>query len=110
MKQIVAYIKPHRLQEVTRALLREPDLDLRGMSVSTVQGFGKRGMEDASCRTDAFMDYAPYTRVEIFCRADIADRIVSVIDRKAKTGFRGDGKIYVLDVVRSYKVGKGDIE
>jgi nitrogen regulatory protein PII len=48
-------------------------------------------------------------KIEIFCHDDLADEIVSIIDRTAYTGLRGDGKIYVSDVEKAFKIGKGEI-
>lgn len=107
MKQIIAYIKPHRLAEVTLALQRIQDL--RGMSVTNVRGFGRRDEQDTPRSLDDLMDFAPYVRIEIFCKDDLADELVALIDRKALTGLRGDGKIYVIDVNKAYKIGRGEI-
>jgi len=108
MKQIIAYIKPHRLSAVTLAL--QKIRDLRGMSVTEVKGFGRRDEKDIPCSVDELMDFAPYVKIEIFCKDDLADELVTVIDREARTGLRGDGKIYVIDVNKAYKIGKGGLQ
>ncbi|MDP2168771.1 MAG: P-II family nitrogen regulator [Thermodesulfovibrionales bacterium] len=107
MKEIVAFIKPHRLPEMTLALQKIKGL--RGTSVTEVKGFGRREEPDTIYSVDDLMDFAPYTRIEIFCIDEIVDELVSVIDKTAHTGLRGDGKIYVLDVETAYKIGKGKI-
>jgi nitrogen regulatory protein PII len=55
------------------------------------------------------MDFAIYRRIEIFCDDSLADELVAIINKTACTGLRGDGKIYVLDVTKAYKIGKGEI-
>jgi nitrogen regulatory protein PII len=35
--------------------------------------------------------------------------VIAAIDKNAYTGLRGDGKIYVSEVARAVKIGKGDI-
>lgn len=107
MKEVVAYIKPHKLGEVTLALQKVKGL--RGMTVAEVKGFGRREPQDPSSHVDEIMDFARYTRIEIFCHDDLVEELLSVINRKAYTGLRGDGKIYVLDVEKSIKVGRGEI-
>lgn len=108
MKQIQAYIKPHKLNEVAMALQKLEGL--RGMSVIDVRGFGRRAEKDASClAVDELNDFAKYVKIEIFCSDELVDEIVSVIDRSARTGLRGDGKIYVTEVVKAVKIGKGGI-
>jgi nitrogen regulatory protein PII len=108
MKKIEAYIKPHKLADVTMALQKIKGL--RGMSVLSVRGFGCRDCKDKQCRKiDDLMDFSEHTKIELFCHNDIVDALVSVIDKTAQTGLRGDGKIYVSDVSKAYKIGRGEI-
>jgi len=108
MKEITAYIKPHKLTEVTLVLQKVKGL--RGVSVVEVKGFGRRSEKDAPHPvTDDLMDFAPYVKIELFCRNDLVDEIVSRIDKAAYTGLRGDGKIYISDVEKAIKIGKGRI-
>ena len=108
MKQINAYIKPHRLTKVMMALQKVKGLG--GMTVFEVRGFGRR-REDDPLRpvVDDLMDFAEYVKIEIFCPDDLAEGLVSVIDKTAYTGLRGDGKIFVFDVEKGYRIGKGEI-
>jgi len=109
MKEIKAYVKPHKLNDVTQALKKVERL--RGMSVMDVRGFGRRGVND-SCHpvVDDLMDFARHTKIEIFCDDELVDELVALIDRNACTGLRGDGKIYVSNVDIAFKIGKGRIE
>lgn len=108
MKQIKAYIKPHKLDDVTRALQKVEKL--RGMSVIEVKGFGRRNDDDLHLQVDDLKDFARYSKIEIFCPENLVEEIISVIENNAYTGLRGDGKIYVLDVEKAYKIGKGKID
>jgi nitrogen regulatory protein P-II 1 len=109
MKEINAYIKPHKLQNVARALQKVEGL--RGMSVMDVKGFGRRGEHDAyHPAVDDLMDFARYSKIEIFCRDDLAEELVAVIEQHAYTGLRGDGKIYVSAIEKAFKIGKGRID
>jgi nitrogen regulatory protein PII len=108
MKGITAYIKPHKVTAVTSALQMEEGI--RGVSVLDIKGFGRRTEKDSPHPvTDDLMDFAHYTKLEIFCQDDFVDEIVSVIDKNAYTGLRGDGKIYISDVEKAIKIGKGEI-
>lgn len=107
MKRITAYIKPHRLDEVTLAL-RQVD-NLIGMSVSDGRGFG-RGRAGASShggQSDG-VDFIPHTRIEIVCGDDLADTTVSTIQKNAHTGIKGDGKIYVSNVESGTRISTGE--
>jgi len=108
MKMINAYIKPHRLNSVTKALKKVRRL--RGMSVVEVKGFGRKSEDDTSHPiVDDLMDFAKYSKIEIFCHDDIAEEVVGLINKNAYTGLRGDGKIYVSEVDGAFKIGKGRI-
>jgi nitrogen regulatory protein PII len=58
MKEIKAYIKPHKLSKVTLALHKVEGLT--GMSVVDVRGFGRGRGKDAPHRiVDDLVDYIP---------------------------------------------------
>jgi nitrogen regulatory protein PII len=106
MKEIKAYIKPHKLNDVTLALNKVEKLG--GMSVVDVKGFGRKGKDDSSHPVvDDLMDFARYIKIEIFCHDDLVEEIISLIEENAYTGLRGDGKIYVSDVYSEFKIGSG---
>jgi nitrogen regulatory protein PII len=109
MKQIQAYIKPNKLMEVTFALVKVEGL--KGVSVTTVKGFGRMEAEDNRSwpSMDELEDFASYAKIEIFCRDDLVDELINTIDKAAFTGLRGDGKIYVTDVAMAWKIGRGVI-
>ena len=94
MKEIKAYIKPHKLSDVTLALHHVEGLT--GMSVSDVKGYGRGRAKDSphSVRED-LVDYIPHVKIEIVCHDELVDEIVKTIRQAAHTGLRGDGKIYV---------------
>lgn len=54
---------------------------------------------------DELIDFAEYVKTEIFCRDEFVEEVVATIDRTTYTGLRGDGKIYVTDVVKAFKIG-----
>ena len=103
MKEIKAYIKPHKLSAVTLAL--HGIEGLTGMSLTEVRGFGRSKAKNAPHRlTDDLDDYVPHVKIEIFCRDELVETIVNVIQKAAHTGLRGDGKIYVLPVETALRI------
>jgi len=107
MKEIKAYIKPHKLTEVTLALHKIEKL--AGMSVVDVRGFGRsRGKNSRHRIVEDLVDYVPHVKIEIVCRDELVEEIVSVIERTAHTGLRGDGKIYVLAVETAVRIQTGE--
>ena len=107
MKEIKAYIKRHKLDDVTLALRNVKKLT--GMSVVDVRGFGRsRKKESSTGDSDEFIDYVPHVKIEIVCHDELADEIVSMIEKKAHTGLHGDGKVYVTNVETSIRIETGE--
>ena len=107
MKEIKAYIKPHKLTAVTMALHRIEGLT--GASVSEVRGFG-RGKDKSSRHRvgDDLIDYEPHVKIEVVCQARVAEAVIAAIQTAAHTGLRGDGKIYVTDVQNALRIETGE--
>jgi nitrogen regulatory protein P-II 1 len=102
MREIKAIIRPERLSEVLQALHAMPNLP--GVTISTVQGFGRRypvGAEPA-------FDEVTMTKLEIVVPASVAMEVAEVVERAAHTGRVGDGKIFVLQVDHAIKIRSGD--
>ena len=58
------------------------------------------------------VDYIPHVKIEMVCRDDMVEEIISVIQKEAHTGLRGDGKIYIStidDAVRIETNERGNI-
>ncbi len=105
MKQIQAYIKPHKLSAVTRALHHIEGLT--GMSATDVRGFGRGRAKDSPHRiTEDLVDYVPHVKLEAV--DEIVDEVVETIRREAHTGLRGDGKIYVSPVEDAVRISTGE--
>ena len=102
MKLVIAYIKSHKLPEVTIALHQIKGLT--GASVSDVRGFGRQRSNQA---TEAG-DYVPIIRLETFCNDALSEEVVSAIEKASHTGLRGDGKIYVCDVNQAVRISSGE--
>ena len=107
MKEIKAYIKPHKLSDVTLALHQLKGLT--GMSVLDVRGFGHTRGTDAHHRTiDDLEDYLPHVKIEIICKDELVENIISTIEKAAHTGLHGDGKIYVSEVSNAIRISTGE--
>lgn len=103
MKQIQAYIKPHKLSAVTLALRHVEGLT--GMSATEVRGFGRSKAKNVPHRADEdLLDYVPHVKIEIVCPDELVETVVGVIQKAAHTGLRGDGKVYVLPVETALRI------
>jgi len=101
MKKIEAIIKPFKLDEVKEALARE---GIQGLTVSEVKGFGRqKGHTELYRGAEYVVDFLPKIKLELLVSDGKAIACVELIEKTARTGRIGDGKIFVLpvdDVVR----------
>jgi nitrogen regulatory protein P-II 1 len=107
MYLVTAVLKPHRLEDVTTAL---KDLDVSGVTVSEVQGFGQqRGHTEVYRGSEYKVDFVPKVMVQVVCNATEAEKIADVIADAARTGKIGDGKIWITEVTRVIRIRTGEV-
>ena len=110
MKKIEAIIKPFKLDDVREALA---DLNITGMTVTEVKGFGRqKGHTELYRGAEYMVDFLPKVKLEIVVTDEQVERCVEAIMTTAQTGRIGDGKIFVFDVERVIRIrtGKEDEE
>ena len=108
MKEIKAYIKPHKLPKVTLALHKIKGLS--GMSVVDVRGFGRGKAKGSPHRiVEDTVDYIPHIKIEIVCLDELAEEVISVIEKTAHTGLKGDGKIYISNIENAVRIRTGEL-
>jgi nitrogen regulatory protein PII len=101
MKEIVAVIKPFKVDEVKDALT---SISIKGMTISEVKGFGRqKGHKEVYRGAEYQTDFIPKVEIKIAVDDDQVDEVVQTIIGAAKTGKIGDGKIFIFpvaDVIR----------
>lgn len=106
MKNIVAFIKPFKLDEVKSSLAA---LGLVGMSVSEVRGCGRqRGHSEIYRGAEYQLDFMPKIRIELAVGDGQLDEAVEAIMESAATGEVGDGKIFVSELVEAIRIRTGE--
>ena len=106
MKLIVAIIRADKLGEVLEALYRT---DVRGLTVSRVQGHGGEMEKVETYRgVTVKMELQEKVRLEIGVSESFVDRTVRAILSSARTGEVGDGKVFVLPVEKVYRIRTGE--
>lgn len=107
MKMIIAFIQPHRLDRVTRAM--QHVVGFSGMTVSNSRGFGREKVEvgEADARA-SLQDYTDTARIEVVTHDGQVDELLAAITEAAHTGQRGDGKVFVLPVERALRIKTRD--
>ncbi|PLX91029.1 MAG: transcriptional regulator [Desulfuromonas sp.] len=102
MKQIQAYIKKHKLNEVIRSLRKAQMVS--GLSVMDRHGFGL-GWSEAD---ESEQDMLAGVKLEVFCRDEVVDEVVALIEKASRTGLKGDGKIYVSNIKQAVRISTGE--
>ena len=106
MKKIEAVIKPFKLDEVKDAL---NEIGVQGMTVTEVKGFGRqKGHTELYRGAEYVVDFIPKIKLEIITSDALAPKVVSVIEKAAKTGKIGDGKIFVYPVEEVIRIRTGE--
>jgi nitrogen regulatory protein P-II 1 len=106
MKKIEAIIRPEKLEPVRSALA---EIGILGMTVSEVSGRGKQRGIALQWRAGEYrVEFLPRVKIEIVVLEEDVSRALNAIVRKAKTGERGDGKIFVLPVENAIRIRSGE--
>jgi nitrogen regulatory protein P-II 1 len=106
VKLIVGIIKPFKLDDVKEAL---KDLDVQGLTVSDVQGFGRqRGHTEVYRGAEYTIDFVPKVRVEILVADEDVQRVADALIETARTGKIGDGKVWVVPVEAVWRIRTGE--
>lgn len=109
MKKIEAIIKPFKLDEVKDSL---NEIGIQGMTVTEVKGFGRqKGHTELYRGAEYVVDFIPKIKIEIVTSDELASKVVAAIEKSAKTGKIGDGKIFIHsieDVIRIRTGERGD--
>ena len=106
MKKIEAIIKPFKLDEVKEAL---QDVGIQGITVTEAKGFGRqKGHTELYRGAEYVVDFLPKVKIEIVVGDQQLDAAVEAIQKAARTGRIGDGKIFVLDVQEAIRIRTGE--
>jgi|WetSurMetagenome_2_1015567.scaffolds.fasta_scaffold582863_2 nitrogen regulatory protein P-II 1 len=106
LKKIEAIVKPFKLDEVKDAL---NDLGIKGMTISEVKGFGRqKGHTEIYRGAEYVIDFLPKVKIEIVVDETMAGKVVEVIQKSARTGKIGDGKIFVIPVDEVIRIRTGE--
>ena len=106
MKKIEAIIKPFKLDEVKEAL---QEIGLQGITVTEAKGFGRqKGHTEIYRGAEYVVDFLPKIKVETAVSSGMLDQVLEAIEKSARTGKIGDGKIFVLDLQQVMRIRTGE--
>lgn len=108
MKLIKSIVRPNKVDDVKSALER---LQISGMTVTEVRGHGKQKGHTAIYRGQEYnVSLLPKMEIEVVVPDTIVEDAVKAITEAARTGEIGDGRIFVIPVLESYKIRTGEKE
>jgi nitrogen regulatory protein P-II 1 len=106
MKKIEAIIKPFKLDEVKEAL---QEIGLQGITVIEAKGFGRqKGHTELYRGAEYVVDFLPRVKIEVVLPDDMVGKAVDAIQKAAKTGRIGDGKIFVSTIEEAIRIRTGE--
>jgi nitrogen regulatory protein P-II 1 len=106
MKKIEAIIKPFKLDEVKEAL---QEVGVQGITVTEAKGFGRqKGHTELYRGAEYVVDFLPKVKIEIVIAETLVEASVEAIQKAARTGRIGDGKIFVLNVEEAIRIRTGE--
>lgn len=106
MKLIIAYIQPHKLDDVKQALAKA---DVGKMSVTNSLGCGaQKGYHESYRGVEFDVNLLKKVRLEIAVNQDYVQKTIDTIISAARTGEIGDGKIFVMDLVDCIRIRTGE--
>jgi nitrogen regulatory protein P-II 1 len=106
MKKIEAIIKPFKLDDVKDAL---QEIGLQGMTVVEAKGFGRqKGHTELYRGAEYVIDFLPKLKLELVVGDEQVEPALEAIQRAARTGKIGDGKIFVTDVTNVIRIRTGE--
>ena len=106
MKMIIAIIKPFKLDEVKEAL---QEVGVQGITVTEAKGFGRqKGHTELYRGAEYVVDFLPKVKIEIVINEDRQEAAVEAIQKAARTGRIGDGKIFVSSVDEVIRIRTGE--
>jgi nitrogen regulatory protein P-II 1 len=106
MKKLEAIIQPSRFESVKDALL---EMGVGGLTVTEVRGHGRqKGHTEVYRGREYTVDLLPKIKLEVVLPDGLADEVVAIILKTAKTGKIGDGKIFLSNIDEAVRIRNGE--
>jgi len=108
VKLVIGIVRPEKANDVLESLYRA---DVRGISISRVQGHGGELERVETYRgTTVQMGLSDKVRFEIAVSDDFVEPTVAALCEGGRTGEVGDGKIFVLPLEQAVRIRTGDVD
>ena len=108
MKLVKAIVRPDKVDEVRDALEK---IKVSGMTVTDVRGHGRQKGHTAVYRGKEYsVTLLPKVEIEVVVADETVDEVIQTIIVAARTGEIGDGRVFVMPVLESYRIRTGERE
>ncbi len=102
MVSIIAFVRPHKIEEVKSALALLP---ISGLTISDSRGAGNNPEAPISFMGKAMAISLPIrTMVEVVVPQALQEAVISAICKAAHTGEPGDGKLFVEKITHAVRI------
>ena len=106
MKMIVAYIRHEAFEPIRSDLL---EAGFPSLSISEVKGSGRqKGLTEHYRGSEIAIHLRPKLKVECVVDDEAVGLVTDTIQRYARTGSVGDGKIFLLPVEEAIRIRTGE--
>jgi nitrogen regulatory protein PII 2 len=117
MKEVMAVIRMNMMNKTKKALT---EAGVSSMHARECLGRGKglvdfnllrgaeQGYEEAISQLGSSQRLVPKRMISMIVPDELVDKIVSTVIKANRTGKSGDGKIFVIPVMNSYRVRTGE--
>ena len=106
MKLVIAIIRPHKLDEVRDALAA---VGVQGITTAEVRGFGRqKGHTELYRGAEYEVHFLPKMKIEAAIKDELLNQVIEAIEKSARTGKVGDGKIFVFDLPQVIRIRTGE--
>ncbi len=106
MKKIEIIIRPQMLDLVREELEK---VGVKGLNYCEIKGFGQqKGHAETYRGQTIFVEYVHKVRLEVVVSDAMMEDVITVVEKTAKTGHVGDGKIFVTDVCEVVRIRTGE--
>jgi nitrogen regulatory protein P-II 1 len=106
MKLIIAYIQPHKVNDVKQELYKA---EVYKISVTNAMGCGQQGGHTEHYRgIELEVNLLKKVRIEIAVNDSFVEPTIKAIISGARSGEIGDGKIFVLPIEECVRIRTGE--
>ena len=107
MKLIIAYVQPHKLNDVKQELYKA---DVYKISVTNAMGCGQqKGYHESYRGVDIEVNLLKKVRIEIAVNDSFVKPTVDAIIKGARSGDIGDGKIFIIPMEECIRIRTGEV-